>query len=138
MLLDAAALTALMHAASAYRGHYASILEGYAITPEQIAADLFHVAEKEGVLLGFYSLTLVPEPELDLLFVSDHAQGAGLGAALFRHMAGEAKRLGLAAVKIISHPPSAGFYETMGATVIGTKPPTPKARWARPILCFRP
>ena len=123
-----------MHASAAYGGAYASILEGYAVSPAQIDNDLFHVAEHDGSIAGFYSLTLAGEPELDLMFVADRAQGSGLGAVLFQHMRIEARRRGIAAVRIVSHPPSVGFYQKMGATIIGTSPPTPRATWERPIL----
>jgi GNAT superfamily N-acetyltransferase len=131
---DAEALTELMHDSAAYSGYYASILDGYAVTPSQIEQDVFHVAERDGVLCGFYSLTLEEEPELDLMFVADSAQGDGLGSMLFRHMIGEARQRGIASIKIVSHPPSVGFYQAMGAIVTGTKPPTTKATWSRPIL----
>ncbi|WP_394663509.1 GNAT family N-acetyltransferase [uncultured Sphingomonas sp.] len=131
---DANALTELMHGSAAYRGRYASILDGYAITPEQIAKDVFRVAEQYDARSGFYSLALAGEPELDLMFVADSAQGKGIGALLFRHMMGEARRRGVSVLKIVSHPPSVGFYQAMGATIIGTKPPTAKATWSRPIL----
>ncbi|WP_144300152.1 GNAT family N-acetyltransferase [Elioraea rosea] len=132
---DAAALTGLMHASSAYGGKYASILDGYAVTPEQIARDVVFVAEGDGRALGFYSLTLADEPELDLLFVADGTQGSGLGRALFSHMLDEARRRGHGSVRIVSHPPSVGFYERMGARLVGTKPPSGgRVRWSRPIL----
>lgn len=131
---DAEALTELVHSSAAYGGSYASILDGYAVTPAQMEKDVFHVAERDGELCGFYSLTLEGEPELDLMFVADSVQGSGLGSMLFRHMTGEAKRRGIAAIKIVSHPPSVGFYQAMGAIVTGTKAPTTKAAWSRPIL----
>ncbi len=131
---DAEALTDLMHGSAAYSGSYASILDGYAVTPSQIEQDVFHIAECDGALCGFYSLTLDGEPELDLMFVADGFHGSGLGSVLFRHMMAEARRRGVASIKIVSHPPSVGFYEAMGAVVVGTKPPTIKATWSRPIL----
>ena len=131
---DAKALTDLMHASSAYAGDYAGILAGYTVTPAQIEKDIFYLAERGGSIAGFYSLTLDEEPELDLMFVSDRAQGMGLGASLFRHMKDEAERRGISAIKIVSHPPSVGFYKKMGAIVVGMKAPTANATWARPIL----
>lgn len=131
---DVDALNHLMHASSAYSGRYATILQGYAITAEQVRSDQIYLAEGDGALLGFYSLTLLPEPELDLMFVADGTQGSGLGRDLFDHMRSVAASLGLDAVKIVSHPPSVGFYERMGAVRVGTKPPTPTAAWDRPIL----
>lgn len=131
---DAEALTQLMHQSSAYHGDYASILDGYAITADQIDSDVFYIADLQDDIAGFYSLALDDEPELDLMFVADHAQGSGIGAKLFQHMAAEAKRRGIPSIKIISHPPSVGFYQRMGATIVGTKPPTMKVTWERPIL----
>lgn len=131
---DAEALTDLMHGSAAYSGKYASILDGYAVKPSQIERDVFYIAERDRTLCGFYSLTLDGEPELDLMFVADGVQGSGLGSMLFRHMMTEARRQGIASIKIVSHPPSVGFYEAMGAVVVGTKPLTAKATWSRPIL----
>ncbi|HWU17318.1 MAG TPA: GNAT family N-acetyltransferase [Devosia sp.] len=131
---EAQTLTTLMHQSSAYAGDYASILDGYAVTSGQIDTDIFYVADLDGAIAGFYSLTLGDEPELDLMFVADHAQGMGLGAKLFQHMAAEAQRRGIAAIKIVSHPPSVGFYQRMGATIVGTQPPNMRVKWERPIL----
>lgn len=131
---DAAALTELMHASSAYRGDYARILEGYAVMPEQIERDLVVVAAGDAIL-GFYSLVLGDAPELDLMFVADRAQGRGLGRRLFDHMRDEARRRGLAAVTIVAHPPALPFYEQMGARRVGTKLPAgDRVTWERPIL----
>ncbi|MFK4811742.1 GNAT family N-acetyltransferase [Devosia sp. ZW T5_3] len=131
---DAQTLTTLMHQSSAYAGTYASILDGYAVTPEQIDGDIFYVADLEGAIAGFYSLTLGDEPELDLMFIADHAQGMGLGARLFQHMIAQAQGRGIASITIVSHPPSVGFYQRMGATITGTKAPNVKVSWERPIL----
>jgi GNAT superfamily N-acetyltransferase len=123
----------MMHASSAYAGDYARILEGYAVTPDQIARDYVFLAEDKAIL-GFYSLTLAPEPELDLLFVADRAQGRGIGRLLMDHVRATAASLSAPVLKIVSHPPALGFYETSGATRIGTKPPSGKVGWERPIL----
>lgn len=132
---DAPALTALMHASSAYRGEYAAILAGYAISPAQIVRDTMFVAEDAGAPLGFYSLADVQgEPELDLLFVSDAAQGRGVGALLFRHMLHAARALGITEVKIVSHPPAEGFYRRMGAKRTGTRASSGRVGWPRPVL----
>ena len=132
---EANALTDLMHASSAYSGAYASIIDGYGISPQQIERDYVYVAEDVAIgISGFYSLTLETEPELDLMFVADSAQGSGIGRELFGHMRSVAAQLNLTTVKIVSHPPSVGFYQRMGAFRVGTKPPTLKARWERPIL----
>lgn len=143
---DAPALNALMHASSAYRGGYASILEGYEVTPEYVGRHQVFVAvpafgpsagpsaEPVSGPLGFYSLT---DAELDLLFVADAAQGTGLGAALIAHLLETARANGIPSIRVVSHPPAARFYERMGAHRTGTIPPRPpKIPWERPELTF--
>jgi N-acetylglutamate synthase-like GNAT family acetyltransferase len=134
---DLPALDALMRSVSAYHGDYAPMLDGYAMTPEQVDRDMVFVAEADGPPLGFYSLVIEGEPELDLMFVADATQGSGLGARLFRHMAEQARALGLDAVKIVSNPPAEGFYRRMGADRVGTKRPKGRVTWTQPILYLR-
>lgn len=131
---DLPALNDLVQAASAYHGAYRSILDGYRVTEHQVTRDQMFLAEGPGGLLGFYSLLTGPEPELDLMFVGDAGQGAGLGRALFDHLKAMADDLGIDRIKIVSHPPSEGFYLKMGAVRVGVKAPTAKATWSRPIL----
>jgi GNAT superfamily N-acetyltransferase len=132
---DDAVLTQLMHQSSAYAERYRSILEGYAVSREQITSDHVYLAEQDGDVLGFYSLTAgAPKPDLDLLFVADAAQGKGIGARLFLHMKDLARSLGYAEVIIVSHPPAEGFYRRMGATRIGTCAPSGKVSWERSVL----
>ncbi|MFY8105765.1 MAG: GNAT family N-acetyltransferase [Elstera sp.] len=131
---DADALTGLMKESSAYSGVYAALLDGYRITAQQITRDHFRVAEAEGRLLGFYSLALGNEPELDLLFVADAAQGLGIGRVLMLDLIEAARLKGFLAIKIVSHPPSLGFYLRQGAVQVGIKPASGRASWERPVL----
>jgi GNAT superfamily N-acetyltransferase len=133
---DAPILTQLMHASRAYQGPYAAILQGYAISPAQVARDhLYLAAGSAGQVLGFYSLTQADEgAELDLMFVADAGQGTGLGARLFEHMRATARASGAREVRIVSHPPAEGFYLRMGARRIGTMLPAGRVGWPRPLL----
>ncbi|WP_086839792.1 GNAT family N-acetyltransferase [Amycolatopsis kentuckyensis] len=131
---QAPALTALMHASSAYQGEYASILDGYAITPGYVEANPTFTAIGDGEILGFYALL---EAELDMLFVADSAQGRGIGSRLIAHMLAEARGRGLGSVRVVSHPPALAFYVRMGARRTGTIPARPpKVGWDRPELRF--
>lgn len=133
---QAAELTALMHASSAYQGDYASILDGYEVTPGYIESNPTFAAMTGDEVIGFYALLEDP-PELDILFVADTAQGLGLGARLVKHMFEEAGRRGMRSIRVVSHPPAVQFYVRMGARRTGTIPPTPpKIRWERPELHF--
>ncbi|WP_410672980.1 GNAT family N-acetyltransferase [Amycolatopsis sp. cmx-4-68] len=131
---QAGALTALMHASSAYQGDYASILDGYEVTPEYVEANPTFTALTGDELIGFYALR---QTELDILFVADAAQGLGVGARLVAHMLAEARARGMRGVRVVSHPPALAFYLRMGARRTGTIPPRPpKVRWERPELRF--
>lgn len=124
----------LMQVSRAYEGEYRRMLDGYVISADQLARDHSFLAECDEEVLGFYSLIAGSEPELDLMFVADAAQGMGLGGRLFRHMQSEAERLDLSSVRIVSHPPSVGFYERMGALRVGVMPASDRVTWERPVL----
>jgi GNAT superfamily N-acetyltransferase len=129
-------LTALMHRSTAYHGKYAAILDGYRLTPDYIDQHPTYVAAAADEITGFYSLILRP-PELDLLFVDDSAQGLGIGAMLVTHMLNQAAARGIMTVRVVSHPPAAGFYLRLGARRIGMVPPRPpRITWPRPELVF--
>jgi GNAT superfamily N-acetyltransferase len=100
----------------------------------QIQRDVVFLAEAGGDILGFYSLIVEGEPELDLMFVADAAQGTGLGKILFDHMRETARTHAVASILIVSHPSSVGFYERMGAIREGMKPPSGRVTWERPVL----
>ncbi|MFI6149745.1 GNAT family N-acetyltransferase [Streptomyces sp. NPDC051109] len=134
---DAAALTALIQESSAYQGTYATVISGYRVTPDYIGRNLvFCAVDSRGELLGFYSLVL-DLAELDLAFVSDAAQGMGVGRVLMEHMLDQADQAGLTQVRVVSNPPAEQFYRRMGAERVGTVPASPpKVTWVRPELRF--
>ncbi|MFE9851523.1 GNAT family N-acetyltransferase [Streptomyces sp. NPDC005576] len=139
---DARRLTRLVRTSRAYEGHWAPMVEGYRVGPDYIEAHrvFVAVAGTEGPVLGFYSLVLDAGErrglgELDLMFVSDAAQGHGMGGRLVAHLREEAVRAGLDAVRVVAHPPSEGFYRRVGAERTGTVAATPPyVMWDRPEL----
>lgn len=69
------------------------------------------------------------------MFVTDAAQGLGIGRRLVEHMTDEARGAGLDAVRVVSHPPAEGFYRSVGARRTGTVAANPPAvMWDRPEL----
>ncbi|HWA90941.1 MAG TPA: GNAT family N-acetyltransferase [Rhizomicrobium sp.] len=131
---DLRAMNALMHGSRAYQGEYYRIIENYFVTADTLEHNAVFVADDDGALLGFYSLVIEGEADLDLMFVSDSAQGLGVGRALFDHMKRTAREHGFGTVSIGSHPPSVGFYERMGAVRCGVAPPFGPVTWERPLL----
>ncbi|MEV0090827.1 GNAT family N-acetyltransferase [Streptomyces sp. NPDC050738] len=132
---DAKRLTRLVRNSGAYQGPYAPMVAGYRIGPDYIEIHEVYVAEGEdGRVLGFYAL-LLDAAELDLMFVADSAQGLGIGRQLVEHMVSRAHAAGLDQVRVVSHPPSEGFYLSVGAERVGTVPAGPPAvAWDRPDL----
>ncbi|MEU9362603.1 GNAT family N-acetyltransferase [Streptomyces sp. NPDC048301] len=132
---DARRLTRLVTSSRAYEGPYAPMVAGYKVGPDYIEAHEVHVAvDGDGRVLGFYSLILSP-PELDLMFVADDVQGRGVGRLLVSHLREEARKAGLAFVRVVAHPPAEGFYRSMGAERTGTVEARPPAvMWDRPEL----
>ncbi|MFE5580637.1 GNAT family N-acetyltransferase [Kitasatospora sp. NPDC056531] len=133
---DADRLTALIQASSAYRGAYFAMIDGYVVTPDYVERHEVGMAvTDDDRLLGFYALIREPA-ELDLMFVADEAQGLGIGRQLIADMLDRAREAGIAAVKVVSHPPAEGFYRQLGAERTGTRPPRAKTPWEQPELRF--
>ncbi|MFE7119472.1 GNAT family N-acetyltransferase [Streptomyces sp. NPDC057654] len=135
---DAKRLTGLVRNSRAYQGQYAAMVAGYTVGPDYIESHRVFLAADGGTdaVLGFYALIVEP-PELDLMFVSDAAQGRGIGRLLAGHMTAEARAAGLDSVRVVSHPPAEGFYRSVGARRVGTVPANPPAvLWDRPELVF--
>ncbi|MFE9814307.1 GNAT family N-acetyltransferase [Streptomyces sp. NPDC005773] len=133
---DAKRLTRLVRTSRAYEGPYAPMVAGYRVGHDYVETHRVFAAvgETTGRLLGFYALILDP-PELDLMFVADDAQGAGIGRLLIGHLRDEARAARLAEVRIVSHPPAEGFYTSVGAHRTGTVRAAPPAvMWDRPAL----
>ncbi len=131
---EADSLTSIMRASRAYGGEYYVMVKRYAVTPHMIQTEEVWVAEEHGEVLGFYCLLDGPRPELDLMFTIDDAQGRGIGKTLFQHMKIRAHARRFPSVRIVSHPPSVGFYTRMGARLIGNVPSTGHVTWSRPEL----
>ncbi|MEV6563222.1 GNAT family N-acetyltransferase [Streptomyces kronopolitis] len=143
---DGRGLTRLVRGSRAYQGRYAAMVEGYRVGPDYIEAHRVFVAVEAGGpdegssgagrVLGFYAL-VVEAGELDLMFVADRAQGWGIGRMLVAHMKGEARRLGVERVRVVSHPPAEGFYRSVGARQVGVVPANPPVvMWDRPEFEF--
>ncbi|MEV7371852.1 GNAT family N-acetyltransferase [Streptomyces sp. NPDC090301] len=133
---DSKRLTRLVRSSRAYRGDYATMVEGYQVGGAYIEHHpVFVAVDASDRVLGFYAL-LVDDAELDLAFVADSAQGLGIGRLLMEHMTGQARAAGLEAVRVVAHPPAEEFYLRTGAVRTGTVPPAGHIHWERPELRY--
>jgi N-acetylglutamate synthase-like GNAT family acetyltransferase len=132
---DCAELTRLVRTSPAYQGEYRVMVADVTITAEQVVRDDMLVAEADGRIIGFCSLTASGgEPELDYMFVDDAIQRSGVGQALWSAVVARARARGFAAMKIVSHPPAEAFYRRMGARTVGLVEPSGRVTWARPLM----
>jgi GNAT superfamily N-acetyltransferase len=89
------------------------------------------VAELGGEILAWAALG-PPEDgvsELDDLWVEPAAIRTGIGTALFRHAADQARATGARALRWEAEPNAVGFYERMGAETVGTA----TSEWGRTV-----
>jgi GNAT superfamily N-acetyltransferase len=90
------------------------------LTAEDIAVRHATAAEKDGVLIGFYTLD---EHEdylgIGLLFVDRPFIGTGVGRLLWKHLTQQAATLGARMIGVGAEPRAEGFYQKMGMTSQG-------------------
>lgn len=90
------------------------------ISSEFIETHDTYVAYVGGEPVGFYAISVEEEKAgVEHLWVLPDFIGKGIGAALFRHMISRCKDLGVQVLEIESDPNAQGFYEHMGAKVVG-------------------
>lgn len=79
-----------------------------------------HVLEKDGTVVGFYSLkTINGENRLDNLWIEPCFINHGFGKQLFAHAIVNAKSLGWESFRLAGEPAAVPFYKKMGANLIG-------------------
>jgi GNAT superfamily N-acetyltransferase len=137
---DGPVLTRMVRDSRAYDGEYRVMVAPQVIDDTYVAANPTRVGvDHQGTIVGFASL-LVPgrgvagEAELDFMFVADDQQGRGTGRALMDDVVAICREMGVERLHIVSHPPSEGFYRSVGAVRVGEIPPAGRITWSRPLL----
>jgi len=78
------------------------------------------VLEKDGIIIGFYSLKKINnENRLDNLWIEPNFVKNGFGKILFTHAISRAKALGWDSFRLAGEPGAVVFYEKMGVKLIG-------------------
>jgi len=126
-------ITAITRASKSYWGYSQALMdlwwENLSIPAEYIAAHPVFVAEWDGRLLGYFSLSGAGEvQELDNLFIAPEYIGRGVGKRLFRFALEQLRSNGARRVRIVADPHAEAFYKRFGARRIGTAPSIPEGR----------
>lgn len=124
---EAGALTELILRSKAHWGYDTEFMTlnrpALTLTADRIAEHEVHVYETGDAALGIYDLQiLATHADVELLFVAPEAIGTGVGRALWQHMVERARQRGISRLTIESDPFARGFYEAMGARLIGDVP----------------
>lgn len=117
-------LTEIAFAAKRHWGYPERWIESWrdilTVTPALVAANPTFAALDDDHVIGFYSLTAEPRPDLTHMWVLPRAMGRGFGGRLFKHAVEQARALGFSAFEIEADPNAEAFYLHMGAKRVGT------------------
>ena len=94
------------------------------LAPDQIAAGLVFIAERDGALVGFCALLPREDSEVDLdgLFVEPQLWRHGIGRLLVEYSVVFARAQGSAALHVVGNPHAEEFYRACGFEMLGTVP----------------
>ena len=125
---EAAALSALAVRSKGHWGYdeqfMATCARELTWNETELASVVIWVAENQaGKMLGFCELRLADGLlELDALYVDPSAMGQGAGKALWSKAEDAAREWSARAIGLDADPHAVGFYEHMGAKVVGEAP----------------
>lgn len=121
---EADALSALAFRSEAFWGYDSSFMakfeEIYRLTPETISMNTSEVMLYENRVVGFYLYVIGPEAvELEYFYVEPGCIGQGFGRALWKRLIQNMKAHQIDHFSFVTSPQAVGFYEKMGAFVVG-------------------
>jgi GNAT superfamily N-acetyltransferase len=121
---EASILTDLALAAKAFWGYDQAFIQScraeLTFSPHDVARRLIVVADRDGVVVGFYSIDgEPPDGELGNMWVTPGEIGTGLGRVLWQDAMATAAAAGFEHLAIEAEPNAEGFYRKMGAECIG-------------------
>jgi GNAT superfamily N-acetyltransferase len=118
-------LTALTLASKAHWGYDQDFMDlarpSLTVTPEYLEVNESLVAEIHGATVGWFSLVPVPDGLLlDNFFLLPAHIGSGVGRLMWDEALRRAEAAGAERMTLEADPNAAGFYERMGARLIGS------------------
>jgi GNAT superfamily N-acetyltransferase len=120
-------LTELALAAKGFWGYDQAFLEAcraeLTFTPDEVARRHFVVADRGGLVVGFYCVDGEPPVgELSHMWVRPSEIGTGLGRVMWQDAMAAAAAAGFEYLEIEAEPNAEGFYRKMGAERIAETP----------------
>ena len=120
-------INAMIMRSKAHWGYDAAFMEScrdeLTLSSQQLSAENVRVLADEATIAGMVMLTLDGEvADLSKLFVDPDAIGTGAGQNLYNWALDQAKLCGSSKLMIDSDPQACGFYQRMGAKIVGETP----------------
>ena len=126
---EAALLTDLAIRSKSAWGYETAMTDAFrdelTVDPGTVATWHIHVADSDGEVGGFYALSVQDDGatgEIEMMFVEPGRMRQGIGRALWDHMMGTARSIGLTRILIDADPYAEPFYLAMGAVRSGEAP----------------
>ena len=121
---DAGRLSDLAYDAEACYGYSEEHMQGfrtsYRVSEDFIRENPAFIMQDDGKILGFWGLTLSEDGwELEFFYVAAELIRCGYGQQLWEHLIGYCRDKGIEDFIFVTGPCSIGFYERMGARVVG-------------------
>lgn len=121
---EANLLSELAYASEAFWGYDTDFMSAfrakYRVTEEQILSELVQVLEDEGAIVGFfYVMPNIEITELEFFYIAPQFIGKGYGEVLWQALMGFCRDREIAEIELVTSPQAVGFYERMGAQVVG-------------------
>ena len=121
---DARQMKAIAVAAKAHWGYSAEWMAQWTalvqVTEEYLAQQAAYTALSNHTIIGWHAVILGrPTAVLDHLWVEPAFMGKGVGRALFTHARQIAQQQGAVYLEIEADPHAVGFYQYMGAAIVG-------------------
>ena len=138
---EAMALSDLAMRSKAHWGYDAAFMaacrEELTLRPGELARSPVFVSAAGRRIAGFYRLDIAArDAEVGHFFVAPAHIGRGVGARLWAHLVGQARRRGVTRIAIASDPSADGFYVRMGATRVGSVASESVANRRLPLLAY--
>ena len=121
---DVDELNRIAYESEAYWGYDSEYMrkfeEVYKVTEDYIRKNPTFVLVEGKLIIGFYSISVEDkEAELELFYIDPQRIGKGYGKKMWNHLINYCKSVGINSFSLVTSPQAKGFYEKMGAIMIG-------------------
>lgn len=121
---EAQVLSELAYASEAYWGYdqvfMSAFRDKYGVKEEHIQRGSVRVLEDGNMMVGFFLIQVAGDfGDLDFFYIAPQFIGKGYGQVLWMDLMSFCKEREVHEIELVTSPQAVGFYEKMGAVVVG-------------------